>query len=137
MFETLGSYSRQNFHISMQNGSHLEISWKWNFDSHLRIKIWHFQVFPYVCIGKPCINAFAMFAAHALREGRGHARTLTCDDPLPSMLIMSANFSLAYSMWYIRDNFYFFFCLVCCLKKNKTAEQLRLKFRVYYTFNPR
>ena len=30
------------------------------------------KVFPYVCIGS---HAFAMFSAHALREGRGHACT--------------------------------------------------------------
>ena len=41
------------------------------FDSHLR-KLRPFEVSPYVCIGS---HAFAMFSAHALREGRGHART--------------------------------------------------------------
>ena len=44
MFETLGSHSRQTFHISMQNGSHMEISWKRNFDSHRRIK--NYGTFP-------------------------------------------------------------------------------------------
>ena len=39
MFETLGSYSQQTIYMSMQNGLHLEISWKRNFDSHLRIKV--------------------------------------------------------------------------------------------------
>ena len=39
MFKTLGSHSQQTIHMSTQNGSHLEISWKWNFDSHVRIKV--------------------------------------------------------------------------------------------------
>ena len=43
------------------------------FDSHLTIKVmlWPFEVFPYVCIGS---HLFAMFSAHALHEG-GQART--------------------------------------------------------------
>ena len=39
MFETLGSNSRQNFYMSMQNGSHLQICMKRNFDSRLTIKV--------------------------------------------------------------------------------------------------
>ena len=55
MFETLGSYLRQTIYMSTQNGSYLEISWKRNFDSHLRIK----DTAPYFCIGKPYVcNVF-------------------------------------------------------------------------------
>ena len=40
----------------------------------LELKLRPFEVTPYVCIGS---HAFAMFSAHALHEGRGHARTST------------------------------------------------------------
>ena len=40
----------------------------------LELKLRPFEVSPYVCIGS---HAFAMFSAHAVREGRGHARTVT------------------------------------------------------------
>ena len=43
-----------------------------NFDS--RLSYGPLKLPPYVCIGS---HAFAMFSAHALREGRGHARTST------------------------------------------------------------
>ena len=45
-----------------------------NFDSRLiELKLRPFEELPpYVCIGS---HAFAMFSAHALREGRGHKCT--------------------------------------------------------------
>ena len=68
----LGSTWGDNFYMGTQNGSKLGI-WPERILIHtLELKIWHFKVFPYVCIGKPYVcNVYA----HALREGRGHART--------------------------------------------------------------
>ena len=60
--------------MGTQNGSKLEIL-TWGILIHaLELKLWPFKVFTYVCIGS---HAFAMFSAHALREGRGHVRTAT------------------------------------------------------------
>ena len=59
MFETLGSYSWQTVHMSTQNGSHLEIWWNRILIHALELKLRPFKVFPYVCIGKPCVcNVF-------------------------------------------------------------------------------
>ena len=56
MFETLGKRSRQIIDMRMQNGSKLEISRQRNFFNHtLEFKLQPFEVFPYVCIGKPCV----------------------------------------------------------------------------------
>ena len=70
MFGGFGSTWGDNFYMGTQNGSKLEV-WPWGILIHtLELKLRPFEVAPYVCIGS---HAFAMFSAHALREGRGHA----------------------------------------------------------------
>ena len=55
------------------------LTWK-NLIQALKLKLWHFKIFPCVCKGKQCICN-----AHALREGHGHAHTETWW-PLPDLL---------------------------------------------------
>ena len=64
MFETLGSYSQQTINMSTQNGSYLEVSWKRNFDSHLRIS------FP-ICLHREAISLVPR--PHPPKEGKGLA----------------------------------------------------------------
>ena len=67
-----GSTLGDNFYMGTQNGSKLEIRPERILIHALELKLRPFEVSPYVCIGS---HAFAMFSTHALREGRGHART--------------------------------------------------------------
>ena len=71
MFAGFGSTWGDNFYMGVETRNLILGNY---FDSHLRIKVTALRSYPYVCIGS---HAFAMFSAHALREGRGHARTLT------------------------------------------------------------
>ena len=117
----VGSIWGDNFYMGTQNGSKLEI-WPWRILIHiLELKLRPFEVSPYVCIGS---HAFAMFSAHALREGRGYARTVTWR-PLPTfvkievwaaclhcmgLLCIQLNYVVVYGL---------FFCLVGPLLEKK------------------
>ena len=54
-----GSTSGHNFYMDTQNGSKLEV-WRQGVLIHTsEFKLWHFEVFPYVCMGKPYVcNVF-------------------------------------------------------------------------------
>ena len=55
MFRALGSISDHIFHMGMQNVPRLE-NVRAGFLIHtLELKLWHFEVFPYVCMWKPCV----------------------------------------------------------------------------------
>ena len=45
--------------MGTQNGSKLEIWWKGILIHALELKLWPFELFPYVCIGS---HGFAMFS---------------------------------------------------------------------------
>ena len=103
--------------MGTQNGSKLEI-WSREILIHtLESKLRPFEVFPYVYTGKPCI---CNVSAHALREGRGQARTSTWrPSPFLSKLmyrlpacIVWLYYASSSPMWWFTDNF---FCLGCGL----------------------
>ena len=77
MFETLGSHSRQTIHMHTQNGSHLKISWKRNFDSHLRIKDITLKCFP-ICLYREAMHLQCFPPTCYVRGGA--LRTLKRDD---------------------------------------------------------
>ena len=74
--ELLGAHS---FHMGMQNRSKLE-DCTWGFLIHaFELKLWHFEAFPYVCIGKP-------YVCNVLRlriTGEAWARAHKRDDHYP------------------------------------------------------
>ena len=58
----LGALGGDSFYMGMQNGSKLEVCSDRFLIHTLQLKLWPFEVFPYVCIGS---HVFATFSAHA------------------------------------------------------------------------
>ena len=127
MFETLGSNSWLIFYMSTQNGLHLQICMKRNFDSHLRIKYTTLWSSPYVCIGS---HAFAMFA-----HKKNYGRAGYVDDPLPNIVYM-AIWMPACIVWHpaqLCGGFHaIFFCLVCGLLERKKRWQMAISIHSWF-----
>ena len=118
MFETLGSCSWRTIYMSTQNGSHLEIWWNRILIHTLELKLWHLEVSPYVCTGKPCIcNVFRPRAT--LGAGpRAHINvtTFTHFDQNWSIGCLLALYGSTKHPAQLCGGF-FFFCLVSGLRK--------------------
>ena len=66
----------------------------------LELKLRPFEVTPYVCIGS---HAFAMFSAHALREGRGYVEEVGHDAYLRrSHMTLVCNYAATRSKGHLR-----------------------------------
>ena len=113
MFETLGRCLWQTVHMSMQNGSHLKI-WRKGILIHtLELTLWHLEVFPYVCAGKPCLcNIFcpramwgACMATHAHKRDNLYPLWLKLKFSLPACIVW-LYYASSSTMWPFLDNFF-------------------------------
>ena len=87
----------------------------WIFDSHLWIRYGTLKFSHMFVQGS---HTFAMFYAHALREGRGHARTQMWR-PLPDLLKIRPAASIAKRIGFV----VLLFCLVCGPLEKKTKSK--------------
>ena len=107
--------------MGTQNGPRLQI-WPLGILIHtLQLKLRHFEVSPYVCIGKPCIcNVFRPRATWGVGL-RAHINVTTFTQfilhRLPVCIVWLYCTSSS-TMWRFPDNS-FFFCLVCGLLEKK------------------
>ena len=112
MFGGAGSTLGHNFYTGTQNGSKLDI-WRRQILIHtLELKLKHFKVLSYVCIGN---HVFAMFA-----HEKNYRRVGYVDDFLLNIVYIALRmpacivwlyYASSLIMWRILDNP--FFCLVC------------------------
>ena len=108
--EGFGSTWGYNFHMGTQNGSKLEI-WPWGILIHvLELKLRPFKVFPYVCIGKPCIcNVFRPRATWGA-ELRAHINVTTftkCGQNWSISCLLALYGSTKHpAMWWFPDLFF-------------------------------
>ena len=117
----------------MQNGSKLEI-WPWGILIHtLELKLRHFDVSPYACIGKPCIcNVFRPHATWGAGL-RAHINVTTFTNfwqnwSLGCLLALYGSI-LCIQLDYTVVSGQFFFCLVCGPLEKKTTFKNRKKIR--------
>ena len=99
----LGSTWGDNFYMGMQNGSKLEIWPERNLIHTLELKIWHFKVFPYVCIGKPYVCNVLRPRATWGAWPRAHINVMTI-----TQFVQICSMHASRALWTV-----FFFCFLC------------------------
>ena len=125
-----GSTSYLNFYMSMQNGMWTWTCWSQIFEWHLWVKV----VLP-IFIYAQGSHMFAMFFAHALREGCGHAHIWTWR-PLPNLLkyalCMALGMPLGIASYTILLSGQFFFVSAMRLVTSPVALRLLHNYEVTY-----